>query len=175
MYCKNCGAEIGENDKFCRECGTPAQTDEKKENKTECNVDEYGMTKLNARFFKRVVIALLCIAIVFGAVTAYKNNRWKNNIDVKYIGYTGGSLPYYEWEITNESGKTLENVTIVFKVNNSVWDDFIFEQTVGVFGNMKKGETRAVKLYWNTVKKNAEEQGIELLMASVDILRITYD
>ena len=25
MYCKNCGAKIAENDKFCRNCGAPAK------------------------------------------------------------------------------------------------------------------------------------------------------
>lgn len=25
MYCKNCGARIAENDKFCRNCGAPAK------------------------------------------------------------------------------------------------------------------------------------------------------
>lgn len=133
--------------------------------------DEYGMTKLDVKFFKRAVIVCLCIALVVAMVIVYRNNRWKNNLDVKYIGYTGGYYPYYEWEITNESGKTLKNVTVVFKVDNSVWDDFTFEQTE----NMKKGETRTVKLYWNSVKAEADERGIELLMADVDILRIVYD
>lgn len=136
---------------------------------------EHGMTKLDSKFFKRAAVVCLCIALVVVVVIVYRNNRWKNNIDVKYIGYTSGSLPYHEWEITNDSGKTLKNVTVVFKVDNQVWDDFTFAQTVRVFGNMKKGETATVKLYWNTVKAEAEKRGIELLMAHVDILRITYD
>lgn len=137
--------------------------------------DEYGMTKLDAKFFKRAAIVCLCIALVVAVVVVYRNNRWKNNIDVRYIGYTSSSLPYHEWEITNESGKTLKNVVVIFKADNQVWDDFTFEQTVGVFGNVKKGEAVTVKLYWNRVKAEAEDRGIELLMADVDILRITYD
>lgn len=58
---------------------------------------------------------------------------------------------------------------------STLWDDFTFEQAIGVFGNMKKGETRTVKLYWNSVKAEADRRGIELLMANVDILRIVYD
>ena len=134
--------------------------------------DEYGMTKLDAKFFKRAVIVCLCIALVVTVVIVYRNNRWKNNLDVKYIGYTDDYSPYYEWEITNESGKTLKNVAVVFKVDNPVWDDFTFEHTVR---HMKKGETTSVKLYWNTVKAEAEKRKIALLMADVDILRITYD
>lgn len=172
MYCKNCEAEISENDKFCRECGTPVLS---KGEKPDSNVDEYGMTKFNARFFKKAAIVLLCVAVVLASVAIYKNNRWKNNIGIKYVGYTSGYSPYYEWEITNESGKTLKNVKVVFKVSNTVWDDFTFEKTVGFSGDMKKGETKTVTLYWNTVRAEAEERGIELLMASVDILRVTYD
>lgn len=134
--------------------------------------DEYGMKKLDAKFLKRAVIVCLCIALVVAAVIVYRNNRWKNDLDVEYIGYTSGSLPYHEWEITNKSGKTLKNVVIMFKVDNPVWDDFTFENAIR---SMKKGETITVKLYWNTVKAEAEERGIELLMADADILRITYD
>lgn len=47
--------------------------------------DEYGMTKLDVKFFKRAVIVCMCIALVVAIVIVYRNNRWKNNLDVEYI------------------------------------------------------------------------------------------
>lgn len=122
-------------------------------------------------------VCILVAAVIVGGVIHY-NNRWKSNIDVKYIGYNSGKYDYqryHVWEITNESGRNLKNVTITFKVSNNVFKDFTFEQRVGTFGNMKIGETKTVELYWNLIKAEAEDRGITLLMANVDILRITYD
>lgn len=132
--------------------------------------DDYGMTKLDTKFFKKAVIVLLCIAIIAVAVVVYRNNRWKGTINVKYIGYTSSDNGYHEWELKNESGTTLNGVKIVYKVDN--WQEFTFEHKVGT---LHVGETKTVRLYWNTVKAEAEKRNKMLMLANVDILRIVYD
>lgn len=78
---------------------------------------------------------------------------------------------YYEYTITNRSGRTLNNVAAIFCVDNP-YGDFEFDQMVGT---LRIGETTTVKLYWNTVLAEAARRNIELCLASVDILRIIYD
>ena len=126
---------------------------------------------------KRIVLVALCFVLVISAlvtVTAYrKNNRWKDELDVKYIGRTEITFDiyYYEYEITNQSGRTMNNAAVVFRVDNP-YGDFEFDQMVGT---LRIGETKTVKLYWNTVLAEAADRNIELRLASVDICRITYD
>lgn len=139
--------------------------------------DEYGMTKFDHEFFKRAITAVLIIAFVATMATIYLNNRWKHDLDVRYIGFGGSrDMEYREYEITNKTKRTLKNATIAFKVDNFGYgyDDFTFKETINWSGKMQPGETVDVKLYWNMVKAEAKEHGTELLMADVEIKKITY-
>lgn len=134
-------------------------------------------TKTFIQANKRTVLIVVCFIIAVSAVvgiTAYRNNnRWKHELDVKYMGRTEitSDIYYYEYTITNRSGRTLNNVAAIFCVDNP-YGDFEFDQMVGT---LRIGETTTVKLYWNTVLAEAARRNIELCLASVDILRIIYD
>lgn len=136
--------------------------------------DKYGMTKFDRSFFKKAITAVLIIAFVATMATIYLNNRWKHDLDVRYIGFGGSrDMEYREYEITNKTKRTLKNVTITFKVNN-FYDDFTFNETINWSGKMQPGETVNAELYWNTVKAEAKKHGTELFMADVEIKKITY-
>lgn len=139
--------------------------------------DEYGMTKFDRSFFKKAFAAVLAIALIAGAYTVYFNNRWKYELDVRYVGYNDSrDMERMEYEITNKTKRTLKNTTITFKVDNFGYgyDDFTFKDTIKVFGTMHPGETVNVDLYWNRVEAEAKEHGTELFMADVEIKKITY-
>lgn len=139
--------------------------------------DEYGMTKLDAKFFKKAVIVLLCIAIIAVAVAVYRNNRWKFELDVKYVGYTDGYYPYYEYEITNNTNRTLKNVTVVIKIEDTIrgYKNETIEYTLGIFGTLKVGETETFKLHENVLNKDVDDLGHSYVFWRWDILRIVYD
>lgn len=139
--------------------------------------DEYGMTKFDRSFFKKAFAAVLAIALIAGAYTVYFNNRWKYELDVRYVGYNDSrDMERMEYEITNKTKRTLKNTTITFKVDNFGYgyDDFTFKDTIKVFGTMHPGETVNVDLYWKRVEAEAKEHGTDLFMADVEIKKITY-
>lgn len=136
--------------------------------------DEYGMTKLDAKFFKKAVIVLLCIAIIAVAVAVYRNNRWKFELDVKYVGYIDGYYPYYEYEITNNTNRTLKNVTVVIKIEDPI--EIFKDETLDYsLGTLRVGETETFKLHENVLNKDVDDLGHSYAFWRWDILRIVYD
>ena len=111
----------------------------------------------------------LCITLIITLIVVYTNNRWKYELDVVYEGYDEG---VYEYTITNKTNRTLKDVTIKFKVDNTALSDFVFDDRVGT---LHAGETQTIKLYANQIKRKAEERDITLIFYEVDIFRITYE
>ena len=134
-------------------------------------------TKFDNKFLKKVIAVILIIALVITAFVIYFNNRWKHELNVRYVGLNGsGELRYREYEITNTTNRTLKDTTMTFKVNHFGYgyDDFTFNETLAWGGRLQPGETTSVKLYWSTVKEEAERHETELFMADVEIKKITY-
>ena len=131
-------------------------------------MDNVEKSTPNKGYVKIAIVIALCMAIIITSIVVYTNNRWKYELDVVYVGYDDG----YEYTITNKANRTLEDVTIIFKVDNVGSSDFEFDDWVGT---LHVGETKTVKLYSSTLKSEAEERDIELIFCEVDISRITYE
>lgn len=116
------------------------------------------------------IISCVLVLVAFLGIQHYKNNRWKTDLSVTYIGhdYDSGN---YEYEIINRSNRTLSNVTVIFMVDNAGDDDFEVECRLGT---LRIGETKSCELRWSEVQRKAKELGYELFGARTDILKIDY-
>lgn len=132
-------------------------------------MDNVSKTTSVKGMFKIGIIMALCITLIITLIVVYTNNRWKYELDVVYEGYDEG---VYEYTITNKTNRTLKDVTIKFKVDNTALSDFVFDDRVGT---LHAGETQTIKLYANQIKRKAEERDITLIFYEVDIFRITYE
>lgn len=138
--------------------------------------DEYGMTKFDRNFFKSAITALLIVTFVAAASTIYLNNRWKRDLGVAYVGtvYEPGtcSVSYYEYEITNKTNRKLENVALTIEVKDSILDSKTkFQEYIG---DLREGETEAIKIYENRLKREMEDAGEHFVYCDFSIKRITY-
>ncbi len=97
----------------------------------------------------------------------YRRTAWKRNFEIKYLDYDDG---VYSYSITNLTQNTYKNVKAVIHVDNSGYD-YSFESLVGT---IHQNETVEYELYFNEAKKVAEEKNIKLLMANLDIERLTW-
>lgn len=139
-------------------------------------VDEYGMAKFDRRFFKRAITVVLIITFVATMATIYLNNRWKRDLGVAYAGtvYEPGtcSVSYYEYEITNKTNRKLENVVLTIEVKDSILGSKTkFQEHIG---NLREGETEAIKIYKNRLEREMEDAGEYFVYCDFSIKRITY-
>lgn len=116
------------------------------------------------------IISCVLVLVAFGGIQHYKNNRWKTDLNVTYIGHDYDSGNYH-YEITNRSNRTLSNVIVIFTVDNAGDDDFEVEYRLGT---LRIGETTTCELRWSDVQRKAKELGYELFGARTDILKIEY-
>ena len=82
------------------------------------------------------------------------SNRWRKDYTVKYVGsetyrtLTGETSTLYIYEITNNTNKTLYNVTAVFKFWDRVFENrkYTYETMLNVYGTVKAHETVELKI-----------------------------
>lgn len=115
------------------------------------------------------LIIIGVIGLIILAINLYFANRWKYDLNVRYLGYNNDAE---EYEIINNTNRTLKDVVITFEVDD-IARDFKFEYPLG---RLNIGETTVVRLYWDRVKEEAEKADFTIIWASgVDIVRIMYD
>ncbi len=73
MYCRKCGNEIAEGEKFCAECGTPVETENNVE--AESNVD--NRKKSNKKWIPIILVLLLLAAGGSGTVIYFTSAGYK--------------------------------------------------------------------------------------------------
>ena len=73
MYCRKCGNEIAEGEKFCAECGTPVETENNVE--AESNVD--NRKKSNKKWIPIILVLLLFVAGGSGTVIYFTSAGYK--------------------------------------------------------------------------------------------------
>ena len=130
---------------------------------------------------KKIWLFIPLLVILIVAVWYVSSTQWTRDFDVQYVDYVSkGSLTessdysYYLYEITNNTNRTLKDVSVIISVD-IIGGDFKYEDFVS--GSIKPGETVEYRLYTKDYKKAAEEQGIELgflSVSSVDIVEIKY-
>ncbi len=118
----------------------------------------------------KIIFFITSIVVLVGIITGivmYRRTAWKRNFEIKYLDYDDG---VYSYSITNLTQNTYKNVKAVIHVDNSGYD-YSFESLVGT---IHQNETVEYELYFNEAKKVAEEKNIKLLMANLDIERLTW-
>ena len=124
-----------------------------------------------------IVPLLVIIVAVIWYVSA---TQWTRDLDLRYVDYVSGGLTassdnsYYLYEITNNTHRTLKDVSVVIKVDTR-YGDFKYEDSVSF--RIKPGETVEYKLYGRDYKNEAIDRDIELgflSISSVDIVKIKY-
>lgn len=136
--------------------------------------------RMNKKWFL-IPLAVMLIVMVLVVVWYVSSTQWTRDFDLRYVDYVSeserGNLSgssYYLYEITNNTNRTLKDVSVVILVDGIV-EDFEYEDSVSY--RIKPGETVEYRLYAKDYEKVAEERGIELgflSVSSVDIVKIKY-
>ena len=116
-------------------------------------VTEGGLTdKRRWLLLGSIAVVLVLVSII--VVVQVNSNRWKKDFTVKYVGsetyrtLTGETSTLYIYEITNNTNKTLYNVTAVFKFWDRVFENrkYTYETKLNVYGTVKAHETVELKI-----------------------------
>ena len=116
------------------------------------------------------------LAIIVAAVWYVSSTQWTRDFDLKYVDYvsdreTGNS--YHIYEITNNTHRTLKDVTVVIEVEDILPGDWKYEDKVA--SSIRPGETVEYKLYSKDCEKAAEELGEQAsFVTSLEIVKIKY-
>lgn len=145
MFCKNCGKEIKDTEKFCPNCGEPVVSEKNKESeKNQTQILQTG--KKNKKFNpKIVVILLLMVAIIFVAVKLFGGNSSKEQLEFNLTVVNNTGVDIYRlyasetntdnWEEDILGDDILyagEQFLIVFTITEGNMDwDFAIEDSQG--------------------------------------------
>lgn len=129
---------------------------------------------------KKKVWLLIPLAVILIAVVLYvSSTQWTRDFDLRYVDYVGESeagnhsgSAYYIYEITNNTHRTLKNVSVVISVEDVLPGDWKYEDSVA--SSIKPGETVEYRLYDKDIEEAAEELGEQACFASGEIVKIKY-
>lgn len=120
---------------------------------------------------------LIPLLVIIVAVTWYvSSTQWTRDFDLKYVDYvsdweTGNSYRIYE--ITNNTHRTLKDVSVVIEVEDILPGNWKYEDKV--VRRINPGETVEYKLYSKDCEKAAEELGEQAcFVTSLEIVKIKY-
>ena len=119
---------------------------------------------------------LIPLLVIVAAVIWYvSSTQWTRDFDLKYVDYVSdweNGNSYRIYEITNNTHRTLKDVSVVIEVEYYN-GEFKYEDSVAY--SIHPGETVEYKLYAKDYKKAAEEQGKLLIFGgSAEIVKIKY-
>lgn len=125
---------------------------------------------------KKMWLLLIPLLVIIVAVIWYvSSTQWTRDFDIKYVDYvsdweTGNSYRIYE--ITNNTNRTLKDVSVVIEVEYYN-GEFKYEDLVAY--SIHPGETLEYRLYTEDYKNAAEEQGKFLIYGGTpEIVKINY-
>ena len=125
---------------------------------------------------KKWLIILLLISIVV-VIWYVSSTQWTRDFDIKYVGNvnvweTDDGSSYTIYEITNNTHRTLKDVSVVISVKYYN-GKYKYEDSVAY--SIHPGETVEYILSDDDYKKAAEEQGIFLIYGGTpEIVKIKY-
>lgn len=124
---------------------------------------------------KKIWLLIPLLVIIVAVVWYVSSTQWTRDFDLEYVDYvsdweTGNS--YYIYEITNNTHRTLKDVTVVILVEDLIPGDWKYEDKVA--SNIRPGETVEYRLYDEDVEKAAEELGRQAAYPTAEIVKIEY-
>ena len=127
---------------------------------------------------KKIWLLIPLLVIIVAVIWYVSSTQWTRDFDIRYVEFVNkGSLTessdysYYLYEITNNTNRTLKDVTAVILVDD-VTGTWKYEASISY--SIKAGETIEYRLYTKDYKKAAEERGKTIVWATVDIVKIKY-
>ena len=129
---------------------------------------------------KKKWILIPLLVIVVAVIWYVSSTQWTRDFDLKYVDYvssweTGNhsGSSYRIYEITNNTNRTLKDVSVVILVEDVLPGDWKYEDEV--VSRIRPGETVEYKLYKKDCEKAAEELGEQAYMiTSLEIVKIKY-
>ena len=124
---------------------------------------------------KKIWILIPVLVVIVAVIWYISSTQWTRDLDLKYIDYvsdleTGNSYRIYE--ITNNTHRTLKDVTVVIEVE---YYNGKFKYEDSVMYSIHPGETVEYRLYSNDYKEAGEEQGKYLVSGGTpEIVKIKY-
>lgn len=118
------------------------------------------------------LLVAIVVVIWYGSAT-----QWTRDFDLKYVDQvnvweTDGGDSYSIYEITNNTHRTLRNVSVVIEVE---YFNGKFKYEDSVISIIHPGETVEYRLYSEDYKEAAEEQDIFLIYGGTpEIVKIKY-
>ena len=117
----------------------------------------------------------LVVIIIVAAIWYVSSTQWTRDFDLKYVEYVGDlktGNSYRIYEITNNTNRTLKDVSVVIEVE---YYNGTFKYEDLVASRIRPGETVEYRLYDTDYKKAAEEQGVFLIYGGTpEIVKIKY-
>lgn len=127
---------------------------------------------------KKKILLLIPLLVAIVVVIWYASStQWTRDFDLKYVDHvnvweTDNEDSYYIYEITNNTHRTLRNVSVVIEVE---YYNGKFKYEDSVISIIHPGETVEYRLYSEDYKEAAEEQGKFLIYGGTpEIVKIKY-
>ena len=121
---------------------------------------------------------LVPVLVIIVAVIWYvSSTQWTREFDLKYVDYvnvweTDNGDSYSIYEITNNTSRTLKDVSVVISVE---YYNGKFKYEDSVISIIHPGETVEYELHADDYKEAAEEQGKHLIYGGTpEIIKIKY-
>lgn len=125
---------------------------------------------------KKKWLLIPLLVIVVAAIWYVSSTQWTRDFDLRYVDYVSdweNGNSYRIYEITNNTHRTLKDVTVVILVEDILPGDWKYEDKV-VY-SIHPGETVEYKLYSKDCEKAAEELGEQAsFVTSLEIVKIKY-
>ena len=125
---------------------------------------------------KKMFIVVPVLVVIVAVVWYVSSTQWTRDFDLKCVDYvsdweTGNSYRIYE--ITNNSHRTLKDVSVIIEVEDILPGNWKYEDEVA--SSIRAGETVEYKLYSKDCEKAAEELGEQAaFVTSLEIVKIKY-
>lgn len=126
---------------------------------------------------KKMWILIPLLIVIIAVIWYVSSTQWTRDFDLKYVDYvnvweTDNGDSYRIYEITNNTHRTLKNVTVVIEVE---YYNGKFKYEDSVMYSIHPGETVEYRLYSNDYEEAAEEQGKHLVFGGTpEIVKIKY-
>ena len=128
---------------------------------------------------KKLLIIMPLLVVIVAVIWYVSSTQWTRDFDLKYVNFvnvweTDGGDSYYIYEITNNTHRTLRDVTVVIEVE---YFNGKFKYEDSVDSIIHPGETVEYRLYSEDYKKAGEEQGEYLIYVyggTPEIVKIKY-
>ncbi len=121
MFCKNCGTEISESQKFCPKCGEKIFSEDSIESyeKENENINVHGSNK---KLFIIIISLLLAIVIIITIFHFGSNNVWNDYLQTHQVNESAKDITYYVTGVGGDASDFSYDLIADKIISNQVYD-----------------------------------------------------